>query len=222
LSSHEDHTIQSCPEFFSLTAKERRRRMKKLSCFTCFSRGGPCHDYQCGRTREVPLDTVCRACLETTRAGESAPSHLLCGLSHHVKPNEEELVRAFESWIPQLNLRPPIPEMCINPATSGVNRAAPTPRRIAIGPELATCNTVTMPKPQTVTRPATLPLTHITTATDPSTQKEPEIIDVRNVPLGVASGMQAFTRIQTGKLILPCLALVNDKEAWTLPVPDSC
>jgi hypothetical protein len=112
--------------------------------------------------------------------------------------------------------------MCINPATSGVNRAAPTPRRIAIGPELATCNTVTMPKPQTVTRPANLPLTHIPTATYLSTQKEPEIIDVRNDPLGAAFGVQAFTRIQTGKLILPCLALVNDKEVWTSPVPDPC
>jgi hypothetical protein len=142
LSSHEDHTIQSCPEFFFLTAKERRRS--------------------------------------------------------------------------------PIPEMCINPATPGVNRAAPMPRRIAIGPALATCNTGTMPKLQTVTRPATLPLIHIPTATDPSTQKEPEIMDVRNDPLGAAFGVQAFTRIQTGKLILPCLALVNDKEAWTVPVPDSC
>jgi hypothetical protein len=158
LSSHEDHTIQSCPEFFSLTAKERHRRMKKLSCFTCFSRGGPCHNYQCGTIREVPLDTVCRACLETTRAGESAPSHLLCGLSHHVKPDEEKLARVYESWILRLNLRSLIPEMCINPATSGVNRAAPMPRRLALGPALATCNTVTVPKPQTVTRPATLPL----------------------------------------------------------------
>jgi hypothetical protein len=79
--------------------------------------------------------------------------------------------------------------MCINPATSGVNRAAPMPRKIAIGPELATCNTVTMPKPQTVTRPPTLLLTHIPTATDPSTQKEPEIIDVRNDPLGAAFGV---------------------------------
>jgi hypothetical protein len=105
--------------------------------------------------------------------------------------------------------------MCINPATSGGNRAAPMPRRIAIGPELATCNTVTMPKPQTVTRPATLPLTHIPTATDPSTQKEPEIIDVRNDPLGAVFGVQAFTRSQTGKLILPYLALVNDNEAWS-------
>jgi hypothetical protein len=79
-----------------------------------------------------------------------------------------------------------------------------------------------MPKPQTVTRPATLPLTYIPTATDPSTQKEPEIIDVRNDPFGAVFGVQAFTRIQTGKLILPCLALVNNKEAWTLLIPDSC
>jgi hypothetical protein len=46
--------------------------------------------------------------------------------------------------------------------------------------------------------------------------KEPEIIDVRNDPLGAVFGVQAFTRIQTSKLILPCLALVNNEEAWSL------
>jgi hypothetical protein len=100
LSCHENHTTQSCPEFFSLSAKERRRRMKKLPCFTCFGCGGPCHNYQCGRIREVPPDTICRACLETARASESSPSHLLCGLAHHVKPDKEKRARAHESWIP--------------------------------------------------------------------------------------------------------------------------
>jgi hypothetical protein len=45
--------------------------------------------------------------------------------------------------------------------------------------------------------------------------KEPDIIDVRNDPLGEVFGVQAFTRIQTGKLILPYLALVYDNEAWS-------
>jgi hypothetical protein len=45
--------------------------------------------------------------------------------------------------------------------------------------------------------------------------KEPDIIDVRNDPLVEVFGVQAFTRIQTGKLILPYLALVYDNEAWS-------
>jgi hypothetical protein len=50
--------------------------------------------------------------------------------------------------------------------------------------------------------------------------QEPEVIDVRNDPLGAVFGVQAFTQIQTGKLILPCLALVNNEEAWSFPTPD--
>jgi hypothetical protein len=45
--------------------------------------------------------------------------------------------------------------------------------------------------------------------------REPDIIDVRNDPLGKVFGVQAFTRIQTGKLILHHLALVYDNEAWS-------
>jgi hypothetical protein len=51
--------------------------------------------------------------------------------------------------------------------------------------------------------------------------REPEIIDVRNDPLGAALGVQAFTWIQTGKLFLRCLALVNNEDVWTIPTPDS-
>jgi hypothetical protein len=45
--------------------------------------------------------------------------------------------------------------------------------------------------------------------------RDPNIVDVRNDPLGKVFGVQAFTKIQTGKLILPHLALVYDNEAWS-------
>jgi hypothetical protein len=45
--------------------------------------------------------------------------------------------------------------------------------------------------------------------------REPNIVDVRNDPLGKVFGVQAFTKIQTGKLILPHLAIVYDNEAWS-------
>jgi hypothetical protein len=50
--------------------------------------------------------------------------------------------------------------------------------------------------------------------------REPNIIDVRNDPLGKAFGVQAFTRVQMGKFILWCLAKVNDEEAWATPSPE--
>jgi hypothetical protein len=45
--------------------------------------------------------------------------------------------------------------------------------------------------------------------------REPNIVDVRNDPLGKVFGVKAFTKIQTGKLILPHLAIVYDNEAWS-------
>lgn len=45
--------------------------------------------------------------------------------------------------------------------------------------------------------------------------RDPNIVDVRNDPLGRVFGVQAFTKIQTGKLIFPHLAIVYDNEAWS-------
>jgi hypothetical protein len=45
--------------------------------------------------------------------------------------------------------------------------------------------------------------------------RDPNIVDVRNDPLGKVFGVQAFTKIQTGRLILPHLAIVYDNEAWS-------
>ena len=59
LTDHEDHTLQSCSEFFSLTARERRWRMISVSCFTCLGRGAPCSSQLCGCIEEVPPGTVC-------------------------------------------------------------------------------------------------------------------------------------------------------------------
>jgi hypothetical protein len=45
--------------------------------------------------------------------------------------------------------------------------------------------------------------------------REPNIVDVRSDPLGKVFGVQAFTKIQTGMLIIPHLAIVYDNEAWS-------
>jgi hypothetical protein len=42
LKYHEYHTIQACSEFFSISIRERRLRMKRVACFTCLGRGALC------------------------------------------------------------------------------------------------------------------------------------------------------------------------------------
>jgi hypothetical protein len=128
LKYHEYHTIQTCSEFFAISARERRLRMKNAACFTCFGRGAPCTAQYCGRFQDIPEELLYKDCISTAKADCPIPNHLLCGLAHHKKPTKEALATAFESWIPQLNLSAENVRLCLNvtfgaPSQPAVQRA---------------------------------------------------------------------------------------------------
>jgi hypothetical protein len=114
LRYHEYHTIQDCSEFFAIPARERRLRMKRVACFTCFGRGAPCTAEYCRRIQDIPEDLLCKDCSSTIKADCPIPNYLLCGLTHHKKPTKEALAAAFDSWIPQLNLSAANTRLCLN------------------------------------------------------------------------------------------------------------
>jgi hypothetical protein len=124
LKYHEHHTIQTCSEFFAIPARERRLRMKRVACFTCFGRGAPCTTTYCGRFQDVPEELLCKDCLSSTKADCPTPNCLLCGLAHHEKPPKEILAMAFESWIPWLNLSAENVSLCLNVTFSAPTRSA--------------------------------------------------------------------------------------------------
>jgi hypothetical protein len=131
LKYHEYHTIQTCSEFFAIPARERRLRMKRVACFTCFGRGAPCTAQYCGRFQDIPEELLCKDCISTTKADCPIPNCLLCGLAHHEKPTKETLVAAFESWIPQLNLIAENVRLCLNVTFGASSGPTAQPARTA-------------------------------------------------------------------------------------------
>jgi hypothetical protein len=131
LRYHEYHTIQTCSEFFAISARERRLRMKRVACFTCFGRGAPCTAQHCRRFQDVPKELLCKDCISTTKADCPIPNYLLCGLAHHEKPTKEALVATFESWIPQLNLSAENNRLCLSVTLGATPRPATQQARMA-------------------------------------------------------------------------------------------
>jgi hypothetical protein len=114
------HANLTSSEFFAISVRERRLRMKRVACFTCFGRGAPCTAQYCRRLQDIPEELLCEDCDSTNKADCPIPNHLLCGLTHHKKPTRDALAAAFETWIPQLNLSAENTRLClnINPGTT--------------------------------------------------------------------------------------------------------
>jgi hypothetical protein len=104
LRNHEYHTIQTCSDFFSISIRERRLRMKRVACFTCLGRGALCAAQYCGRFQDIPEQLLCEDCYSTNKGDCPVLNLLLCGINCHKKPPGDVLAVALESWIPQLNL----------------------------------------------------------------------------------------------------------------------
>jgi hypothetical protein len=120
LRYHEYHTIQTCSEFFAISARERRLRMRRVACYSCFGRGAPCTAQHCRRLQDIPEEFLCKDCTANPNADCPIPNYLLCGLAYHEKPTRDALAAAFEAWIPQLNLSAENTRLClsVNPGTT--------------------------------------------------------------------------------------------------------
>jgi hypothetical protein len=124
LRYHEYHTIQTCSEFFAISARERRLQLKQVACYSCFGRGAPCTAQYCRRLQDIPEELLCKDCTSTPKADCPIPNYLLCGLAHHEKPTREALVAAFEAWIPQLNLSAENTRLCLSVTLGATPRSA--------------------------------------------------------------------------------------------------
>jgi hypothetical protein len=75
LRCHEYHTIQTCSEFFAISVRERRLRMKQVACFTCFGRGAPCTAQYCRRLQDIPRNSYVKIAIPPTR--QTAPPQII-------------------------------------------------------------------------------------------------------------------------------------------------
>jgi hypothetical protein len=113
---------------------------------------------------------ICTDCANGVRNGYSPVCILMCGLRHHTKPTIDELRRAVEAWIPNLNLQSLGAILQVNLTTLGIHKASvmaqPPPSRTnypAILPSKVVYDTTTG-EPRSITQHDTINKTSPDTA----------------------------------------------------------
>ena len=61
ISSHRNHTLQECQEFWGLSTRERRFACRYGGCYTCLGAGRDCRD-GCVYVQDVPAELICTDC----------------------------------------------------------------------------------------------------------------------------------------------------------------
>jgi hypothetical protein len=95
---HTNHLIIDCPEFFDTPVKTRRWK-SRWSCYTCFSLAGACRK-GCKNVASVPKVLLCPECESADPTGSKSVNVLMCGLQNHTKPDDKDITKALEAWIP--------------------------------------------------------------------------------------------------------------------------
>ena len=75
ISSHRNHTLQECQEFWNLSTRERRFACRYGGCYTCLGAGRDCRD-GCVYVQDVPAELICTDCATRAPPGK-APSSCL-------------------------------------------------------------------------------------------------------------------------------------------------
>jgi len=119
IKDHVGHDVNQCAEFWSMTPQERRESCRNAGCYTCLNRNGDCRR-RCSRYDEVPAELVCTDCAQSAGLHKVPACVLFCGLNH-AKPAVEEVVKVFESWIPNLNVQALGASVVINMTCLGVH-----------------------------------------------------------------------------------------------------
>ena len=107
IKGHDGHKLWTCPDFFQLTAKERREKCTGQGCWTCLARRndkGDCKLGECSRLKDLPIALVCQGCVVNNPPGKPPLSVFLCGIEKHKKPEVEVIGEALEKWIPNFKV----------------------------------------------------------------------------------------------------------------------
>ena len=94
--------------------------MKSVSCFTCMGRTNFCSYGNCYNYGQMPKELLCSQCI-IDRPGQAAPLSIVCGLDFHPKPALEDVIKAWENWVPNLDIQKLAGTMVINHAMVGSN-----------------------------------------------------------------------------------------------------
>ena len=99
LQNH-DHKIAACPEFLTLTPKDRWFKIPRgRICYTCLKPKGPnavCKARLCTEEKSVPQVLLCAACTPwATAKGWASFSILMCRKLERIKQN---LLKSGSSW----------------------------------------------------------------------------------------------------------------------------
>ena len=119
MQDHTNHHIAECAEFWSLNPRDRRIACKFSACYTCLERNRTCRGGVCTNYHEVPADLVCPDCAQMAPPGKAPVCIAFCGMMGHKKPQLQELMRAFEAWIPHLNFATLGAQVQVNLTTLG-------------------------------------------------------------------------------------------------------
>ncbi len=101
MKNHINHELGVCQEFWqALDNRKRRDLLFRNTCMLCLGTKQGCSASKCENLGSVPLDTVCKTCLQQyARTGRLPANVLVCGLNH-AKPHYNDFVQAFEAWVP--------------------------------------------------------------------------------------------------------------------------
>ena len=105
VSNHQNHSLQGCGHFWSMSSRDRRYACKYGGCYTCLAKNSRNCRNGCTRVEEVPAELICVDCAKNTTLGRAPPIILFCGLPGHYKPPLEDVIMSLEAWIPDLNLK---------------------------------------------------------------------------------------------------------------------
>ena len=127
MKDHGGHHIAECAEFWSLNPRDRRTACKFSGCYTCLERNRTCRSGACVRYHEVPAELICPDCAQMVSPGKAPVCVAFCGMMGHKKPQLQELTRAFEAWIPHLNLRTLGAQIRVNLTSLGIHSTSIMP-----------------------------------------------------------------------------------------------
>jgi hypothetical protein len=103
-----NHSIGECKEFFLLSPQQRAECKKMFDsryCILCLQSSEKCKFKKCANTELVPSILKCRDCKLVSQTDDKQMySILFCFSESHIKPTNEDIIKALELYVPKFEL----------------------------------------------------------------------------------------------------------------------
>lgn len=103
-----NHSIGECKEFFLLSPQQRAEYKKMFNsryCILCLQSSEKCKFKNCANTEVVPSILKCRDCKLVSQTDDKQMySILFCFSENHIKPTNDDVIKALELYVPKFEL----------------------------------------------------------------------------------------------------------------------